>query len=264
MAIVQDTIVVIPCYNEATRIDLDAFSAKLEVCPRLRFVFVDDGSVDDTAVILQSFAAKWPGRALPLVLSKNSGKAEAVRHGLLRALELGSELIGFWDADLATPLDTIDDFAALLENPALTLVIGSRIRRLGAEIERLPLRHYVGRVVATAAAMALGLGVYDTQCGAKLFRVGPAIECALATPFELNWLFDVELLARLQGVEPGILTRECVEMPLETWRDAPGSKLTQRHFHGIALEMMRLPGVVHKARTLARPTLTPRPRGDRH
>jgi glycosyltransferase involved in cell wall biosynthesis len=249
----QDTVVVVPCYNEAARLDRVAFDRKLAQTPELRFVFVDDGSTDGTAVLLNDLAARWPGRAVPLLLPRNGGKAEAVRQGMLHALRLNPTLVGYWDADLATPLAEIDRFAEGLDHAGRVLVMGSRIRRLGSDIRRLPVRHYLGRIVATVAAGILALGVYDTQCGAKLFRVHPALANAFSRPFELDWLFDVELLERLQGQDPELLTRECLEQPLDSWTDAPGSKLTPRQFRRVAFEIVRLPGVVRRARAGAWP-----------
>ena len=47
------------------------------------------------------------------------------------------------------------------------------------------------------ASLILHARVYDTQCGAKLFRRSAALEAALADPFLSRWSFDVELLGRM-------------------------------------------------------------------
>ncbi len=244
MGIVRKTLIVVPCYDEAKRLEPARFLAAVEREPALGFVMVDDGSKDDTRSILESAKAASNGRIEVVALERNQGKAEAVRRGVLRAFELGAEITGYWDADLATPLDYIARFAEQLESEKLAMVLGSRVRLLGNHVERNALRHYIGRGFGTVASLALGLPVYDTQCGAKMFAVSPAIRSAFEEPFELVWAFDVELFARLlrRQAEVGDIdvATECAEFPLKEWRDAPGSKLTVKHFPSIVLELAKL------------------------
>lgn len=224
------TTTVVPCFNEAHRLDLDAWRA---FHAAHRVVFVDDGSTDGTGDRLRD-------AGLPvLTLLKNRGKAEAVRAGLRAAIDDGAAVVGYLDADLSTPTSEFERLLARLgAAPAVDVVLGSRIAHLGATIERRALRHYLGRVFATSASLALDLPVYDTQCGAKVFRVTPMLTAALATPFRSRWAFDVELLARL--LDAGTAPARCCEVPLQHWRDVAGSHLHSRAMLGAALDVAAL------------------------
>ena len=106
------------------------------------------------------------------------------------------------------------------------------------------LRHSGGRVFATLASLALGLPVYDTQCGAKLFRASREFESLLAEPFLTTWEFDVELMARLvrarRGSERPQAHQVIYEYPLERWHDVPGSKVRALDFFGSILGLARI------------------------
>jgi len=224
-------LLVVPCYNEAERLNPDAFVQQLAVHSDLGFIFVDDGSVDGTATTLQQLAARSGGRVFVVTLKQNAGKAAAVRTGMLAAFERAPAFAGYWDADLATPLDAIGEFMTVFsDRPEVELVIGSRVKLLGREIRRSPFRHYSGRVFATAASMALGISVYDTQCGAKIFRVADRIQQLFATPFRSKWIFDVEVLSRyVAKVGADRADRQIYELPLSRWTGVAGSKLKPWH-----------------------------------
>jgi dolichyl-phosphate beta-glucosyltransferase len=229
-AAMSSAVIVVPCYNEAERLQIQTF--KTFTCERhaARFLFVNDGSTDDTSKVLQELCTYDPHRFATFDLPRNVGKAEAVRVGLLHAFTAGTDYVGYWDADLATPLDAIPVFMDLLDaRPDLMIVLGARVRLIGRSIERKAMRHYLGRIFATAASVALGMAIYDTQCGAKLLRVSPIIENLFQQPFATRWLFDVEILARLihasRGPHLPAVQSIIYELPLQTWRDVAGSKV---------------------------------------
>lgn len=227
--------IVVPCYNEAERLDVGEFQRYASQHPRLQFVLVNDGSTDGTQEILDRMRTSDPDRFDVLQLKQNCGKAEAVRQGMLHAMSKGAELIGFWDADLATPLDTIGEFRDLMrQRPQLQMVIGARVRLLGRDIDRCRSRHCLGRAFATVASLLLNLPIYDTQCGAKLFRNTPELGRMLESPFCSRWIFDVELLARLVRLRRGSLdipAKDVIyEIPLTHWKDVGGSKLRAKDF----------------------------------
>ncbi|MGE3886226.1 MAG: glycosyltransferase [Vicinamibacterales bacterium] len=221
-------VIAVPCYNEAHRLRPAAFVEALADWPGLSLVFVEDGSTDGTRNLLKQLVDTCGPAASVLPLDCNHGKAEAVRQGILLAFEQSPDFVGYWDADLATPLDALGDFLAVFEKrPEVDIVMGSRAQLLGRRIDRDPLRHYFGRLFATAAALALGIPVYDTQCGAKLFRSCERTLEPFARPFETRWTFDVELLARYLDLEgdSGSGESRLYEVALRHWNDVPGSKV---------------------------------------
>ncbi len=231
------TTIVVPCFNEAARLRPDGFRPLLDA-PGVQLLFVDDGSTDGTPAALAALAAAHP-RARVLTLAVNSGKAEAVRQGLLRALDEGAELVGYLDADLATPAEEMLRLHAILVDDGADAVLGSRVLLLGRDIQRRAARHYLGRVFAAGASVILGLPVYDTQCGAKLFRATAPLRTALSEPFHSRWAFDVELLGRLLAADNGARPR-IVEVPLHVWRDVDGSTLGFPQMVRAGLEIGRI------------------------
>jgi dolichyl-phosphate beta-glucosyltransferase len=231
------TCYVVPCYNEATRLDVPAWIAFAgSGCCEL--LFVDDGSTDATFAVLQRLC-EASGAIRAIQQSPNQGKAEAVRRGMVEAMSSGGPaLVGYTDADLATPPSELVRLADYLrDNPQVDMVMGARIAFLGAKIDRSPFRHYLGRFFATGASFALRKPVYDTQCGAKVFRVDERLRAACREPFRSGWAFDVELLARLLSADPSYVVHE---LPLREWRDIGGSKVTFRGMVSGAVQLAAL------------------------
>jgi dolichyl-phosphate beta-glucosyltransferase len=227
--------IVVPCYNEGRRLPSEKFVEFIHEQHDIDFLFVNDGSTDNTLEVLERL--RWVCGPTVGVLDKkvNGGKAEAVRDGMLRVIESGgAAFVGFWDADLATPLSSISPLRReLIDNPQLEMVFGSRVRLLGRHVHRRAVRHYLGRVFATVVSVMLCLPVYDTQCGAKIFRVTPELGQVLGQPFISRWVFDVEILARfiaLNQRDTRILHDRIYEYPLERWEDIAGSKVKPGDF----------------------------------
>jgi dolichyl-phosphate beta-glucosyltransferase len=236
---------IVPCYNEALRLDVQRFRQYLAGNTQIRMLFVDDGSTDDTHGVLEQVRSNHEHCTEILRCSKNKGKAEAVRLGLTYALNnFQQEIVGYWDADLATPLESVSRFLTVLDNrPEVEMVFGSRVKLLGRHVERRPMRHYLGRVFATLVSQMLRLPIYDTQCGAKLFRVIPRIRQIFAEPFLSKWVFDVEIIARylkLYGNDPKHLEQIIYEYPLESWIDIPGSKVRPTDFFIALQDLFRI------------------------
>jgi dolichyl-phosphate beta-glucosyltransferase len=220
----------VPCYKERGRVDVPRFMAGAEEGD-LRILFVDDGSDDGTANFLEKEIAGHPRLGL-LRLEQNGGKAAAVREGLLALTAECPEAhwVGFWDADLSSPLSEVRRMLQFheMEGGGFDAIWASRVMRAGSTVQRSFRRHLFGRLFATAAGEMLGVRAYDTQCGAKLFR-REVIQEAFGEPFISRWIFDVELYCRL-GHE------RILEYPVKEWNDVPGSKVN------ISREMFRVVG----------------------
>lgn len=233
------TLIVVPCYNEAQRLKGEVFLSYVETHADTEFLFANDGSRDNTVEVLEQLCQRHP--ALHWVdLQPNAGKAEAVRKGMLHgAKEWQPDYIGFWDADLATPLNEIARFVEWADQ-GYDVVMGLRLMRLGAGVRRKPTRHYLGRCFATCASILLDLPVYDTQCGAKLFR-RQVVEQLFPEPFITRWLFDVEILARYRqafGRERAVT--KIYEHPLFKWEDVDGSRLKKSDFIKAPRELLQI------------------------
>lgn len=232
--------IVIPCYNEADRLPVDNFKGFIKRFPDICFCFVNDGSSDNTGQVLEELAGKETVTVINL--ETNQGKAEAVRSGInYYHSRQGFELVGYWDADLATALDEIPRFMEIFDQrPHVQLVCGARLRKMGSEIERDWYRHYLGRVFASLVGLITGLPVYDSQCGAKLMKT-PLATDIFHEPFITRWLFDVELLMRIiteRGKEETL--KAVFEIPLNGWQDKKGSKVTFLQFLRTPWEIFKI------------------------
>ncbi|MCB0472551.1 MAG: glycosyltransferase [Gammaproteobacteria bacterium] len=227
----QEKCLVIPCYNEANRIPLDQFTIHYQQS-QFNYCFVNDGSADSTLSKLLDFRMGKEQNVLIVDCKINGGKSAAVREGMLQALAWKDfEIVGFADADLATPLYEIDRLVELF-NTDTQMVFGSRIKTLSTKINRKIYRHYLGRIISTLISFfILRLPIYDTQCGIKLFRASLARE-VFTDQFSTGWLFDVELFLRVKAeLNEGI--SRVIEVPLNEWDDKKDSKVSFLQGFGI-------------------------------
>jgi dolichyl-phosphate beta-glucosyltransferase len=192
-------IIVVPCYNEAQRLNVARFHGFASGRPGVRFLMVNDGSRDETLMRLQQLEAEDAKHFSVLDLPRNGGKAEAIRQGVLYAAEERPDFIGYWDADLATPLDAIPTFVDVLRRRHdVSLVIGTRLPLLGHDIRRRPIRRLLGRVFASVASLTLGTKI--RVIAIQIQNEGDPISSLL------------------------------YELPLDSWEDIAGSRLKRSDF----------------------------------
>ena len=209
--------VVVPALNEELRLPM-TLQRTVDYLARQDYsaavVVVDNGSVDGTADLVRRTAAR---SAVPvhLIGCAAPGKGAAVRRGFATGR---ARYVGFMDADLATPVETLDRVVPLLRAGA-TAVIASR-NAMGAErvVQQGPVRR-VGGGAFRAASRTVLPGVSDSQCGFKFFS-GSVVRTVLRDCRIDGFSFDVELLGRLQRAGQGI-----VEVPVR-WTDVSGSSFS--------------------------------------
>jgi dolichyl-phosphate beta-glucosyltransferase len=212
-----DLCLVVPMYNEAKRIgaSIKTLAQSALSSDRVGFVFVDDGSTDNTVSAARAAIKEF---ALPqaqvLVLKANLGKGGAVRAGILTAAA-SAHYVGYLDADLSLdPSDVAAAFTRMRASDAQALV-GDRI----VDASHQPkLRRLASLTFRSLAAMAAPTGVRDTQCAMKLFR--SSVARSVFEPLQTNGFgFDVEVLVRLRAI--GVRVDE---LPI-AWTHTEGSSV---------------------------------------
>lgn len=214
----------------------------MDAHPQYSFMGVNDGSKDNTLQLLQNVAQQYSQQFFVYDMPQNGGKAEAVRQGLLHAAKMpGFDYYGYWDADFSTPLEEIDWFVYFSGGQLNhQIVMGTRVARLGAGVERKMLRHYLGRIFATIIANMLKIRIYDSQCGAKIIH-SSVVTSLFDKPFVSKWFFDVEVLFRFLKKSAGENNRgKILEVPLRTWQEIGGSKLKLSDFIKAPVELWRI------------------------
>lgn len=207
-----DLEVIIPAFNEVDRLPLTLRRTVefLGAQPwRSRVVVVNNGSVDDTTDAVWKFTEGFDG-AVPVEVigCARPGKGAAVRRGLLGST---SRFVGFFDADLATPVETLTAAMGHLQQGA-TAVIASRHVTGASFVRPQPVVRRAGGAAFRVLARTLVHGVHDTQCGFKFFERA-ALRRALVQCQTTGFAFDVELLQHIQRDGGSI-----VEIPI-AWTD---------------------------------------------
>ena len=174
-------------------------------------VVIDNGSVDQTSDLV---ARTWSDR-VPVQLTgcAEPGKGAAVRRGILTSR---ASFIGYMDADLATPIETLNVVMPLLDE--FQAIVGSRRISGAALAKRQPPHRAVSGMMFRAMANRVIPGFTDTQCGFKFFAGDVARAAARHLRID-GFAFDVELLRAI--IDMGVQVKE---IPV-VWSDQEGSTL---------------------------------------
>lgn len=235
-----DTCIVIPCYNESKNFLIHDYNNFLNNHSDILMCFVDDGSSDETLMILNNFKVKFPHNVEIISYAKNHGKAEAVRKGVLHCNDkFNFRYIAYLDADLAVSLDECKSLTQYF-NKDIIFCFGSRINKIGSVIDRKKSRYIIGRFIATIISQILSLKVYDTQCGCKLFTKDLSVK-VFNDPFLSKWLFDVEIFFRIINIygKDKSLTK-MIEIPLLKWTERRDSKVKITYFFKLWFDLNKI------------------------
>lgn len=204
--------VVIPSYNEEKNIKAGALKKVADFFSRQSYewevLVVDDGSIDESARLVEQFVANKP--RFRLIKNPHRGKAFTVRTGVLEAK---GQYVLFTDMDQATPPEEIEKLLPFLDRRGYDIAIGSR-EIMGAKREDEPFhRHLMGKGFNFVVQLLAISNIHDTQCGFKLFRNNVAkdlfkrmqvyrdlnqeVKGPLVTAFDVELLF----LAKKRGLK---------------------------------------------------------------
>jgi len=192
MAMHEHIAVVVPTFNEGQRIErtIRAIHAYLSSSREsYEIIIADDGSSDATGrIVTRLMQEPMPIR---LLLGKtNRGKGNAVRRGVAAST---ADLILVTDADLATPIEEVEKLLERVRAGA-DIAIGSR--GLGSShisVHQPVYRELLGKSFNLLVQAAILPGIWDTQCGFKLFR-GPIARGLFPHSTIDRFAFDVEVL----------------------------------------------------------------------
>jgi dolichyl-phosphate beta-glucosyltransferase len=210
--------VVVPCYNEEQRLPrtieqieryLDGTGTSYEL------ILVDDGSTDGTRKVMDAAAANH-GSVRIEALPQNRGKGRALAEGVAAAR--GKEIL-ITDADLSTPIEELEKLQAALDKGAGVAIASRALRGSRVEVSQPVYRVLMGKAFNLIVQLVLLPGIWDTQCGFKLFRAEVAKDAfgALTTD---GFGFDPEVLfrAKQRGVR-------IAEVPV-VWRNSAPTKVS--------------------------------------
>jgi dolichyl-phosphate beta-glucosyltransferase len=195
-----DLSVVVPCYNEEARLAESLSSVRRFLEGRgksFELILVDDGSSDRTAALIREAEVEHP-YVHAVLLSPNRGKGRALAEGVKASR---GDLVLLSDADSSTPIDQLARLEEVIARGA-DVAFGSRAAPGAREVDQPFHRRAMGKAFNRLVQVLLLPGIWDTQCGFKLFRGGVARELFVELETD-GFAFDVEILhrARTAGYE---------------------------------------------------------------
>lgn len=234
-------VIVVPCFNESTRFKKDYFLTLLksinvgdEADVNIDLMFIDDGSTDNTYNRLEELLEQI--NVSILRLTKNVGKANAIRTGFLHAQASKYDFFTYLDSDGAFEVNEVVSSLKLYVNSYMNenvdLLSFARVSLAGSDISRRGYRHLIGRLISTMLVLGSNYRIYDPQSGFKIYSGKFLSQIDLSSPFKTRWFIDWEIILRSSSLAT------IVETPVKYWHDVSGSKLSLRHTFLILREIL--------------------------
>ena len=210
--------IVVPCYNEEQRLPRTIEQVERYLDDKnldYELILVDDGSTDGTRLIMDAAAERNQFVRLE-ALPQNRGKGRALAEGVASAR--GSEIL-VTDADLSTPIEELEKLQAQLDQGAGVAIASRALRASRVEVSQPIYRVLMGKVFNLLVQAVLLPGIWDTQCGFKLFRADVAHD-AFGRLTTDGFGYDPEVLYRAKQLGVKI-----AEVPV-IWRNSAPTKVS--------------------------------------
>jgi glycosyltransferase involved in cell wall biosynthesis len=230
---------IIPLWNEFSRGSF-GYLDKLVTLSHIDFVFVNDGSTDDTLVKLEQYSEL--NNVQVINLEKNQGKTYAIKKGFQEAATKHNyDLVGFLDGDGAFEISEVirclTDAEIKIKHENFDIFCTSRVALAGHSIERDLKRHLLGRMIRTLIELRHKQLPYDTQSGFKLFAQNESFISTINREFQTRWFVDLEIILELRRKNPSL---RIWEEPLLAWKDIGNSSISYSSFPLIVREIITL------------------------
>jgi dolichol-phosphate mannosyltransferase len=237
-------LVIIPTYNEAASLPGVLHRLRAAV-PCADVLVADDASPDGTGRLAEAMAAADPAVHV-LHRSGKQGLGAAYIAGFRWALTSGYDVVVEMDADGShLPEELPSLLAALADDPAPDLVIGSRWTA-GGSVERWPwYRQMLSRGGSLYARLALGLPLADATAGYRAYRADALRRLDLDAIASHGYCFQVDMAWRVHGF--GGLIRE---VPVRFVERTEGASKMSRAIVAEALFRVTVWGVRHRLNQL--------------
>jgi dolichol-phosphate mannosyltransferase len=188
----QDSVVIIPTYNEIENIEA-ILRKVMSLSKQFDVLIIDDGSPDGTAGIVKKMQMEFPNRILLEERKGKLGLGTAYIYGFKVALSHGYEYIFEMDADFShNPEDLIKLYDACAIAGA-DVAIGSRYIR-GVNVVNWPMSRVLMSYFASMYVRFItGIHIMDTTAGFKCYRRNVLETIDLAAIKFVGYAFQIEM-----------------------------------------------------------------------